>query len=241
MIDRFSIKDFKFIQKNASGTFLLEIKDFHLSKGEIVFLMGNSGSGKSTFFNLLTGIKDSELSNMTRNDFSSIEFVMHESKLLPWHTLKKNVDVINKIGINQITENKLLSICVALGLPNQILKLKTWQLSLGMRQRFEIALALSNTPNLVIFDEALSGIDNNNKKNVCKVIYNLIKKNNTSFIGTAHQVSDILRLAERVVLIENGKLGKSITISKPVSERLEMDINDLYSLPDAQLILNLGS
>lgn len=240
MIEDYTIKQYNFSQSNASGVFTLEIKDFYLIKGEIVFLMGGSGSGKSTFFNLITGIRNSELSEDIRKYFANIDFVMHDSKLLPWHTLRKNVHVINKLNHNQINEDHLIAMCYKLGLSSQILQLKTWQLSLGMRQRFEIALALTMKPELVIFDEALSGIDNTNKKNVCKVIHDYVKKSGVTVIGTAHQVSDILRLADRVVIIENGILSKSISLTTPISDRLKMAVNELYLLPDAELLLNVG-
>jgi ABC-type multidrug transport system ATPase subunit len=236
----YSISDFKYEQKNACGNFILSIPSFHISKGELVFVYGSSGSGKSTFFNLLTGIKKSILSQTARKAFDRIEYVMHESKLLPWHKLCDNVKVINNLN-GKIDYENLMSICRTLGLYEDILNMKSWQLSQGMRQRFEIAISLSNSPGLIIFDEAMSGIDNKNKEIVCSLVYKYIKQSNTTLIATAHQISDILRLAERVVCINNGTFTHDIPIvSYSVEERLMMSLEQLYTLPEVKSIMDAG-
>ena len=236
----FSIDNFQYVQKNSCGNFTLSIPTFYIKKGEVIFLYGGSGSGKSTFFNLIAGVKKSTLGKDVRNSFPKIEYVMHESKLLPWHTLKNNIKVINKLN-GSVDLEDLTLISQSLGLEKNILNMKNWQLSLGMRQRFEISIAIANKPDLIIFDEALSGIDNKHKVIVCKVLYGFIKKNQTAFLGTAHQISDILRLAERVIYIKDGVILNHIFIkSKSVEERLNMDLDQLYALPEAKLLINMN-
>jgi len=234
----FSVSDFTYIQKNSCGCFTLSIPYFQIGESELVFIYGSSGSGKSTFFNLLAGTKKSSINNSVRSIFPKIEYVMHESKLLPWHKLKDNVRVINKLN-GTIKNNSIINVCETFGLGNEILNMKSWQLSLGMRQRFEIAIALSNNPDLIIFDEALSGIDSQNKIIVCKKVYEYVKQNGVAFLATAHQISDILRLAERVVLLENGTFKDSILVtSQTVEDRLNMTLDQLYSLPEAKKLMN---
>jgi ABC-type multidrug transport system ATPase subunit len=234
----FSISNFQFIQKNSCVSFTLSIPSFNINKGELVFVYGGSGSGKSTFFNLLAGTKKSSINNSVRSAFPKIEYVMHESKLLPWHKLKDNIHVINKLN-GTIKNNSIIDVCKTFGLGSEILNIKSWQLSLGMRQRFEIAIALSNNPNLIIFDEALSGIDSQNKNVVCKAVYEYIKQNKVAFLATAHQISDILRLAERVVLLENGTFKDNVLItSHTVEDRLNMTLDQLYLLPEAKILMN---
>lgn len=236
--DELEIIDFEYKQRNSIGDFVLYISKLTIRKGEIVFVFGNSGSGKSTLFNVISGIKKTPLLDDVANVFRRIEYVMHESKLLPWHTLKSNVGVINNLN-GLIEEECLLNHCQSLGLPDGILKLKNWQLSLGMRQRFEIALAISNHPNLIILDEALAGIDNKNKLIVSKVLYQYVIKNNATILGAAHQISDILRIANRVIFIDGGSVKNSISINMPIEERLKLDMSDLYSLPESKILINL--
>lgn len=236
---KYLISDFRYDQKNSSGCFTLNIPYFQINSGELIFIYGSSGSGKSTFFNLITGIKKSPLSCAIREVFPRIEYVMHESKILPWHTLDDNISVINSLN-GKINTNSLINICETLGLKKDILNMKSWQLSQGMRQRFEIALSLSNYPDLIIFDEAMSGIDNKNKVIVSKLVYKYIKEHNVNLLATAHQVSDILRLAERVVFIKNGVFTQEIQIiSYSVEERLKMSLEQLYTIPEAKKIMNI--
>ena len=204
-----------------------------------MFLYGASGSGKSTFLNLLSGVRDSILKELVRNYFGRIEYVMHESKLLPWHNLYKNVNVINSLN-GKIDLLILKTIINSMDLDEDVFQLKPWELSLGMRQRIEIAISMANNPRLMIFDEALSGIDNKCKQSLCKDLYFYIKEKNISLIATAHQISDILRLAERIIFIENGYIKDSLTVtSLCAKDRLNLDINQLYALPEARLLLKL--
>lgn len=236
----FSISNFKFIQKKSCGSFTLSIRSFTLQKGEIIFVYGGSGSGKTTFFNLITGVKKSELAKMVRLSFPRIEYVMHESKLLPWHRLRDNINVINKLnGI--ISVDNVINIVKKIGLDEHVLEMKPWQLSLGMRQRIEIAIAIANKPDLILFDEALSGIDNKHKILTTTMLYDYIKTNNVSFVGTAHQISDILRLAERVIFIKNGLItGQLCIVSKSVEQRLKMSLDELYALPEAKQLIEIN-
>lgn len=173
-----------------------------MEKASCVFIFGDSGSGKSTFFNLLSGIINTTLGEKVKRAFPNIEYIMHECKLLPWHTLWRNVQIISNIRRVETDLSLLKYYCNLFNLPEEVLNLKSWQLSLGMRQRFEIALALSNNPQLIILDEGLSGIDIKNKGIVCQALYHYVKENNIILLGTAHQVSDILRLAERIYVIK---------------------------------------
>ena len=183
-----------------------------MEKASCVFIFGDSGSGKSTFFNLLSGIINTTLGEKVKRAFPNIEYIMHECKLLPWHTLWRNVQIISNIRRVETDLSLLKYYCNLFNLPEEVLNLKSWQLSLGMRQRFEIALALSNNPQLIILDEGLSGIDIKNKGIVCQALYHYVKENNIILLGTAHQVSDILRLAERIYVIKNGTFINNYSI-----------------------------
>lgn len=234
---RLEISNFKYIQKSKGRSFTLHVPTFYINEGEIVFLYGTSGSGKSTFLNLLSGTKESAIRELTLKSYNRIEYIMHECKLLPWHNIYNNIRVINKFN-GMIDIAKLKSIIELINLDESVLGLKPWQLSLGMRQRIEIAIAMANKPNLMIFDEALSGIDNKCKQSLCKELYAFIKDNKISLIATAHQISDILRLAERIVFVDNGYVNGIMPISSlSVEERLCLEIEQLYALPEAQILL----
>ncbi len=237
---KLSISNFSYKRSNSYYDFQLEISNFEIKQHEIVFIFGHSGSGKSTLFNLLAGILESSIKQEVINTFQRIEYIMHNSKLLPWHTLLNNIKVINRLNQN-VDIPTVIKYCENLGLDSKsILQMKSWQLSLGMRQRFEIALALSNSPDFIILDEALSGIDNKHKQIVCREIHKYIKSHNTCFLGTAHQISDVLRLADRVIFINNGKIENSIQItSYSIEDRIKMTFKELYTLPELEYLIDV--
>lgn len=234
---KFEIRNYSFSYGKVERTFTVQIDDFFMEKGSCVFIFGDSGSCKSTFFNLLSGIINTTLGEQIKKAFPGIEYIMHECKLLPWHTLRKNVQIISNIRRAETDLSLLKYYCNLFNLPEDVFDLKSWQLSLGMRQRFEIALALSNNPQLIILDEGLSGIDIKNKGIVCQALYNYVKDNDAVLLGTAHQISDILRLAERVYVMKNGTFIDNYLINTDVRERISLSLKELYALPDADILL----
>ena len=236
---KFEIQDYFFSYGKAEKAFTIRIDDFFMEKASCVFIFGDSGSGKSNFFNLLSGIINNTLGEKVKRAFPNIEYIMHECKLLPWHTLWRNVQIISNIRRVETDLSLLKYYCNLFNLPEEVLNLKSWQLSLGMRQRFEIALALSNNPQLIILDEGLSGIDIKNKGIVCQALYHYVKENNIILLGTAHQVSDILRLAERIYVIKNGTFINNYSIKMEVEKRIFLPLKELYALPDADILLEV--
>lgn len=110
-------------------------------------------------------------------------------------------------------------------------------MSLGMRQRIEIAKALSFHPGLLLLDEALSGIDGNTKREVAQGLWEETDRGKITVVGTAHQIGDLLMLAQRVYFIDGGKINEVIEIEKSVTERLNMEVEALYKLESAKTIL----
>jgi NitT/TauT family transport system ATP-binding protein len=218
--------------------FKLQIDNFFIKKGEIVFLHGPSGCGKSTFLNILSGVINSSISASSRNYFKDIEYVMHQPLLLPWLNIDKNINVANILKNKTCDRIFFKELCEKFYLENNYLKLKPNELSLGMRQRIEIALALSFKPGLLLLDEALSGIDRKTKKIVIAQLIQIATVEQIAIIGTAHQLSDMLMLAQRVYLMDKGKLKGEIAISEPQFERIKMSIEEIYKLESSKILLS---
>lgn len=235
----FGIKRYSFSYPMSDGYFQLKIEDFVLELGEIVFLHGRSGCGKTTLLNLLSGIIKTEIAEDCRRNFKSIAYIMHESTLLPWLSIEGNISIEKKLRRQNIDIDLFILICERIGLSKNILAVKPRKLSLGMRQRVEIAKALCFHPGLLLLDEALSGIDSNNKKDVAKIIWENVVGKKMTVVGTAHHIGDLLMLAEKVCIFDNGIVRRYITIEKTVDERLNMNIEQLYNLKDAKNIIRL--
>lgn len=106
---------------------------------------------------------------------------------------------------NEKYEQKLSELSEALGLQS-FMKYRVDQLSLGQRMRAEIAVVLLYEPDLLILDEPFIGVDLIAKESIRQFLQNLSNNNNTTIILTTHNVEEIEKICERVILIDKGKM-----------------------------------
>lgn len=232
-----TLDKYNYSYTNGKGVFRLEIADFELGRGEIVFLHGRSGCGKSTFMNLLSGVLRSSLIKQSREVFSNICYVMHESTLLPWLTLGGNLKIEASLRRIECNLKGFIHYCMKFGLPDNIINKLPAELSLGMRQRVEIAKALSFRPHLLLIDESLSGLDRQAKRLVAQELLGISRNLNTAILGTAHQLSDLLMLAQRIYVMTDGKLKEMIEVRERSDDRIYMEPAELIRLEIAKLLL----
>jgi len=200
----------------ALANFNLEIE-----KGEFVFVIGASGSGKSSLVKMLYreekptkgevivgGVNVAKLKNRKVYKFRrKIGIVFQDFKLLPRLTVYENVAFgLENIGMkeNEIKEK------VAKALTRVGLKEKTRcfpnQLSGGEQQRVCIARAIVNEPKILICDEPTGNLDPDLSKEVVEVIEEINKTMGTTVIMATHDKEIVNKMKKRVVLIENGVL-----------------------------------
>ncbi|MCX5792454.1 MAG: ABC transporter ATP-binding protein [Elusimicrobia bacterium] len=216
------------------------LRDFRIFPGEIIFLHGRSGCGKTTFLNLMSGVLRSNLSDSIRSSVRCLGYIMHDSTLLPWLSVTDNVVTEAALRRHAANVNEFEKLCLICGL-YKIKDLLPRQLSLGMRQRVELCKALSFNPDLLLLDESFTGIDAITKAKIMSELHRRVEGDGLSIIATAHQIVDVLRIATRIYLVDNGILCKSVAIKVPCSERLAMSVQDLIALPEASMLLEFDS
>lgn len=227
---------YSYTKNNADSSFCLNINRFEIDINEIVFLHGDSGCGKTTLLNILAGVIKLNITMDIRKRFPEIAYVMHSSTLPPWGCLYECISIEEKLRNKYIDHEKFSNLCQEFKLPENILNYKSWQLSLGMRQRIEIAKAVAFSPNLILLDEAFSGIDKNTKPIVLKKLLDWVQSKKGNIIGTAHQLDDLLRLAQKIIWLKNGEIHKIVKINETIEERLSMNIESLLSLEASKII-----
>lgn len=210
------------------------LKDINLSinKGELVAIIGESGSGKSTMLNLLGGLDtptsgeinvngmvinklgDNELSNYRRD---SIGFVFQYYNLLPYFTVEENIVLPLRMAKKKIDKDYLNSIINTLGLNDRRTHLPS-ELSGGQQQRVAIARALINKPNIILADEPTGNLDSKNTKEVLELLKHTSSKFNQTIIIVTHDLS-ITNYVNRVITMEDGNI-----ISDEVSNIEEFSI-----------------
>lgn len=211
------IKDCSKVYKN--GVTGLANLDLEIDKGEFVFIIGQTASGKSTLIKLLYreekptkgkvivgGIDVSKLRNSKIYKLRrKLGVVFQDFKLLPKLTVYENVAFgLETLGLkaNDIRP-KVLRALEHVGLKDKVRSFPD-QLSGGEQQRVCIARAIVNNPKLLICDEPTGNLDPDTSKEIMDVIENINKELGATVVMATHDKDIVNRMKKRVVTIENG-------------------------------------
>lgn len=221
------------VQKTyKTGT--VALYDFNLSikKGEFVFVIGSSGSGKSTFIKMLYreekpdkgsiiigGINVAKLKN--RKVYAlrrKLGVVFQDFKLLPKRTVYENVAfAMEVLGYDKKEIYKRVTEVLDLvGLKNKVRQFPD-QLSGGEQQRVVIARAIVNKPKLLICDEPTGNLDPDTSMEIMKVLED-INALGTTIVMATHDREIVDKLKKRVIVLDHGKIVKDIEKGKYSNE-----------------------
>ncbi|MHC1759531.1 MAG: ABC transporter ATP-binding protein [Negativicutes bacterium] len=196
------------------------LKDFNLSvePGEFVALVGQSGCGKSTLLRLISNLDAPTDGQIRLNDKPvnginpEVRYLFQEARLLPWETVWENV----AIGARERSRERALQALQEVDLKGRATE---WPavLSGGQKQRVSLARALAGEPKLLLLDEPLGALDALTRINMQILIEKLWREQSFTVILVTHDVSEAVFLANRVVLMEDGKIAmdKKITLTRP--------------------------
>lgn len=195
----------KYGQQEVLNSFSLDIE-----KGECLAVMGESGSGKSTIAKIIIGLEKPNSGEVKIFD-KNIEFLFQDSynALNPRMTVEDliyeplqflaNIDVKKKKEIvSELLEQVELS-------PELITRRRD-ELSGGQLQRVCLARALSTKPQIIIFDESLSGLDPLVQDKILDLLYKIQKEHQLTYIFISHDFRLCYFLADRIILIDKGKI-----------------------------------
>ena len=214
---------------------VVALYDFNLSikKGEFVFVIGASGSGKSTHIKMLYreekpekgsivigGINVAKLKNRKVYILRrKIGVVFQDFKLLPKLTVFENVAfALELFGYDkQSIQRRVIEVLDLVGLKNKIRQYPD-QLSGGEQQRVVIARAIANNPKLLICDEPTGNLDPDTSMEIMHVLEN-INKLGTTIIMANHDREIVDKMKKRVIWIEQGRLKKDFEKGTYYNER----------------------
>lgn len=195
----------KYGQQEVLNSFSLDIE-----KGECLAVMGESGSGKSTIAKIIIGLEKPNSGEVKIFD-KNIEFLFQDSynALNPRMTVEDliyeplqflaNIDVKKKKEIvSELLEQVELS--------PELLTRRRDELSGGQLQRVCLARALSTKPQIMIFDESLSGLDPLVQDKILDLLYKIQKEHQLTYIFISHDFRLCYFLADRIILIDKGKI-----------------------------------
>ena len=220
----------KFFRQGKNQPPIYAINQFNLNirKGEFIVIVGPSGCGKSTLLNCLAGLETLSTGeiwlNQTRYDILSpqqrnVGMMFQNFSLLPHLAVTQNI-ALGLRGKKLEIKQKVEQISKLLGI-ERFLNLKTDSLSGGEKQRVALAQAMIKSPNLFLLDEPLSNLDTHLKIQIRREIKkaHLLFKN--TFIYVTHDQQEAITLADRVVVMNNGKIEQvaspQVLYQKPVN------------------------
>lgn len=210
--------------------------DLSIEKGELMAIIGSSGSGKSTFLNMLGGldrpsagklyVDQKNLFTMTEKELveykrSTVGFVWQNNgrNLLPYLTAYENIMLpmqLNNIKEKEDRANMLLDM---VGLPGKKHN-KMQSMSGGEQQRIAIAIALANQPKVLLADEPTGSVDTKTSNYIFDIFQELNKQLNLTIVIVTHDVS-LSKKVQRVAAIRDGKISSERILKENYAQRIQ--------------------
>ena len=228
-IKKFRIKSFKKeksilrldkISLKFGRKIILDNLSLKLNNGEILGLLGPNGVGKSTIFNIITGLIKPDFGSIVINSESVNKYPIFERTLkykigfVPQHggffhdlSVYENLKAIAEITIPDLSyrNQKIDSLISKFELDN-IRDIKADFLSGGQKKKLVIALALISDPKILLLDEPFAALDVMTIKILQEIIVSLQNNTNISVILCDHQARDLLACVDTAAIIHNGKV-----------------------------------
>ncbi len=230
----------------------LDELNLNIDEGEIFALLGPNGAGKSTLINTICGILNFDSGTIKVNDLdiiknyrqtrSLIGIVPQELNLEAFETVWNNVNYSRGLYGKSPNHKYIKSLLKELSLWDKK-DSKLRELSGGMKRRVLIAKALSHEPKVLFLDEPTASVDVELRKDMWKVVKRL-KQKGVTIILTTHYIEEAEEIADRVGIINNGKIiivdEKSRLIKKLGQKILKIEINSkIDRIPKSLEIYNL--
>jgi NitT/TauT family transport system ATP-binding protein len=202
---------------------------FEIAHGEIVAVLGKTGCGKSTVFNLIAGLIEPSSGTVDvegHDPFREFAFfrgkigiVFQSDRLMPWRTALDNV----LLGLEILHADRHEAEAVARGWLERLglaghERDYPHALSGGMRQRVSIARAFAVEPDLLLCDEPFSALDEMTGRTLRAEFVRLVKENGKTAVFVTHSINEALEIGDRIVVL---KRPANIAIDLPLTSATE--------------------
>ena len=242
LIKKFRIKSYKEDEtiveiKNASVFYnkrqILNNLNLKIKKQEILGMLGPNGVGKSTIFNLITGLKELNhgeiiidginVTNLPINE----RFTKFKLGLVPQYgglihdlSLIDNLKLVGEIHIKEkeLRKQKINKLISQFEF-EALLNIRAKHLSGGQKKKLVIAMSLINDPKILLLDEPFAALDILTIKMLQEIILNLQTTDEISVVICDHQARDLLSCVDRAIILSNGKVIASGSPNEVISDK----------------------
>lgn len=180
--------------------------NLEVAKGEIISIVGSSGSGKTTLLKCISGvceldkgeiILDSKKIQNLQPNKRNISYVFQESPLFPHMNIIENI-LFNIEDFNKEKLNFLINKTQI----NHLIKRYPYEISGGENQRVSVVRSLIRNPSLLLLDEPFSNLDHTIKHYTKELVYEIIKKTNTTTLIVNHDSQESLEISDKILVLD---------------------------------------
>lgn len=208
------------VSKSYGGRSVLRAIELDVEAGRFVAIVGRSGSGKSTLLRLVAGLETADAGVVLTDGAApsmlgpALRIMFQDARLLPWRRVLDNV----VLGLARERRSRAISVLERVGLADRA---GDWPavLSGGQKQRVALARALASDPRLLLLDEPLGALDALTRLDMQRLIESLWIGAGFTALLVTHDVAEACLLADRVILIEDGRIALDVTIDLPRPRR----------------------
>ena len=242
LIKKFRIKSFKeeetIVELKSASVFynkrqILNNLNLIVRKQEILGMLGPNGVGKSTIFNLITGLKNPNYGEVIIEGINVTDlpinerFIKFKLGLVPQYggvmhdlTLLNNLKLVSEIHIKEreLRDQKINKIITQFEF-EALLNIKAKDLSGGQKKKLVIAMALINEPRILLLDEPFAALDILTIRMLQEIILNLQSTEEISIVICDHQARDLLNCVDRAIILSNGKIIASGSPNEVISDK----------------------
>lgn len=181
---------------------LVLFRDFSITfqEGTITCILGPSGCGKTTLLNIIGNILRPDRGILTGFDGKIISYIFQDPRLLPWKTVKGNIEFVLDKNMSAEQRQKLTEHFIRLVELEEFATYYPSELSGGMRQRVAIARAFVYPSDIILMDEPLKGLDIKLKLSLIQTFSRIWEDNRRTVIFVTHDVDEALLLSNEIVV-----------------------------------------
>ena len=236
-------QDIQFTYKNQGGH-ALHSTSFFAREGEVITILGTSGSGKTTILKLAnklllpsSGAIYLKGQNIAEIDTKQLRrrmgYVIQQAGLFPHMTVKENIDIVARLSKETVGEERLLELLQLTKLPldKDFQNRRPWQLSGGQQQRVGLARALYSDPALLLMDEPFGALDAITRHELQQEFKGLQQETKKTVLFVTHDLREALLLGDRVMVLRDGEIQQ---LASP-EELIQNPANDYV-----RLLLQIG-
>jgi ABC-2 type transport system ATP-binding protein len=231
--------EIKNLSKEYNNILAVKNINFTINKGSIVGLLGPNGCGKTTTIGMMLGLikptsgtvfingQNIENENNRTKILEKVNFISPYVELPKKLTVEENLKVYGKLyGVNNL-QDKISDLMKQLNL-FEFKKRKTGELSSGQKNRVSLAKALINEPEILFLDEPTASLDPDVGDYIRTYLENFASKKDTTILLASHNMNEVERLCNEVMMMKNGKIIDKGTCSSLINKHGRKNLEETF-------------